>query len=240
MTAADGRVTVRASNDGAVVPAEALPRLAEPFTRLERSTRRRGSGLGLSIVRAVAEAHGGALRLAPREAGGLDVEVTLPASVATATAAGVSAGGACVDGAAVAVAVGVGAGVAVASGVADGVAVGAAPGSARCPPAPAVGVAAGSPRLARRTGSSCGRSPATEPPKIVSSEAVTTAAAIRNASPPVTSPSRTMRPLRRRRRCGSSAGTGGTATRSSSKSYGSTNSWSGTVTRSRIAVPDGV
>ena len=81
VTAADGRVVVRAHNDGPVVPAEAIARLAEPFQRLERSTRRRGSGLGLSIVRAVAEAHGGALRLSPRRAGGLDVEVTLPASV---------------------------------------------------------------------------------------------------------------------------------------------------------------
>ena len=87
VTAADGRVVVRASNDGPEVPEEALPRLVEPFTRLERSSRRRGTGLGLSIVRSVAEAHGGALRLSPRRAGGLDVEVTLPASVAVSAAA---------------------------------------------------------------------------------------------------------------------------------------------------------
>jgi hypothetical protein len=84
VTTSDGRVVVRASNDGDEVPEEALPRLTEPFTRLERSARRRGTGLGLSIVRAVAEAHGGALRLARREGGGLDVEVTLPASVTVA------------------------------------------------------------------------------------------------------------------------------------------------------------
>jgi signal transduction histidine kinase len=82
VTSANGHVMVRAANDGSDIPADALPRLAEPFQRLERSTRRRGAGLGLSIVRAVAEAHGGALRLARREGGGLDVEVTLPASVA--------------------------------------------------------------------------------------------------------------------------------------------------------------
>ena len=80
VSAGDGRVLVRAANDGPDVPAQALGRLTEPFQRLERSTRR-GAGLGLSIVKAVAEAHGGALRLARREEGGLEVEVTLPASI---------------------------------------------------------------------------------------------------------------------------------------------------------------
>jgi signal transduction histidine kinase len=86
VTATDGRVVVRAVNDGPEVPQEALARLAEPFQRLERSSRRRGAGLGLSIVRAVAEAHGGALRLARRDGGGLEVEVVLPASVTGASA----------------------------------------------------------------------------------------------------------------------------------------------------------
>jgi signal transduction histidine kinase len=91
VTAGDGRVLVRAVNDGPDVPPEALARLAEPFQRLERSTRRRGAGLGLSIVRAVAEAHGGALHLARRDGGGLTVEVTLPASVTVAAVPSVRA-----------------------------------------------------------------------------------------------------------------------------------------------------
>ena len=54
-------------------------RLTEPFERGGR-TGTRGSGLGLSIVRAVAEAHGGRLSLMPRREGGLAVRVVLPAN----------------------------------------------------------------------------------------------------------------------------------------------------------------
>jgi signal transduction histidine kinase len=38
----------------------------------------RGSGLGLSIVRAIAEAHNGTVTARPREAGGLTVTAELP------------------------------------------------------------------------------------------------------------------------------------------------------------------
>ena len=80
---ADGVALVRVSNDGPEIPEEAVGRLAEPFQRLQRSSRRRGSGLGLSIVRAVAEAHGGTLTLRRREGGGLEAEVALPAAAAS-------------------------------------------------------------------------------------------------------------------------------------------------------------
>lgn len=65
------------SNAGEVIPAELVGRLAEPFERLHRS-RDRGAGLGLSIVRAIAEAHGGVLRLDAPGDGGLRAEVRLP------------------------------------------------------------------------------------------------------------------------------------------------------------------
>ena len=48
----------------------------------------KGSGLGLSIVAAIAEAHGGALDLRARPGGGLRVCVHLPAAAATTSAAG--------------------------------------------------------------------------------------------------------------------------------------------------------
>ncbi len=67
-------------NSGPVVPADAVDRLAEPFERLDRARDRRGAGLGLSIVRAVAEAHGGLLDIAARPDGGLLVRVSLPSS----------------------------------------------------------------------------------------------------------------------------------------------------------------
>jgi len=72
--------TLRVSNSGDVVPAEAIPHLFEPFYRIERSRSRDsgGAGLGLSIAAAVAAAHGGTTTAAARETGGLEVTVTLP------------------------------------------------------------------------------------------------------------------------------------------------------------------
>lgn len=82
-TRADGSVTLIVANPGPVVPPYEIPNLFEPFRRLgqERIAAGRaapGAGLGLSIVRAVARAHGGDVRAEPREGGGLTVTVTLP------------------------------------------------------------------------------------------------------------------------------------------------------------------
>jgi signal transduction histidine kinase len=63
--------------------------LAQPFRRLatERTASRNGSvGLGLSIVAAIAEAHGGNLRLEARAEGGLRVLIELPRAAAPAVA----------------------------------------------------------------------------------------------------------------------------------------------------------
>jgi signal transduction histidine kinase len=61
-----------------VIPPEALSSLLEPVQRLDRSARGDGVGLGLSIVRSVAEAHGGSVELRARPSGGLIVRVSLP------------------------------------------------------------------------------------------------------------------------------------------------------------------
>jgi signal transduction histidine kinase len=74
----DGRTVLRVVSDGDPVDVEQAERLLEPFQRLDRAAGRGGSGLGLSIVRSVAHAHGGDVRLAPRPRGGLEVEVSLP------------------------------------------------------------------------------------------------------------------------------------------------------------------
>lgn len=77
----DGAARLTVSNTGPVVPPYEIPRLFEPFRRLtDRVGSARGSGLGLSIVRSVAHAHGGAVKATPRDGGGLIVEVTLPAT----------------------------------------------------------------------------------------------------------------------------------------------------------------
>ncbi len=73
----DGGAAVRVANSGPRVEAEQVELLTEPFQRLERRDRR-GAGVGLSVVRAVATAHGGRLELTPRADGGLVADVWLP------------------------------------------------------------------------------------------------------------------------------------------------------------------
>jgi signal transduction histidine kinase len=65
-------------NDGPVVPPGAVDALRRPFRRAAERTGQRGSGLGLSIVDAVARAHDGTVTLRARPAGGLEVVVRLP------------------------------------------------------------------------------------------------------------------------------------------------------------------
>jgi signal transduction histidine kinase len=79
------RPTVEVANTGPVVAADRVGELLEPFRRLngDRSVSgekvaRRGLGLGLSIVDAIAGAHGARLSAMPRPAGGLVVEVSFP------------------------------------------------------------------------------------------------------------------------------------------------------------------
>ncbi|MBE9608101.1 sensor histidine kinase [Chitinilyticum piscinae] len=55
---------IRVSDAGAGVPPELLARLAEPFFRVDSSRSEYGNGLGLTLVRAIAEAHQGRLEFA--------------------------------------------------------------------------------------------------------------------------------------------------------------------------------
>ncbi|MGO9898737.1 MAG: sensor histidine kinase [Solirubrobacteraceae bacterium] len=67
-------------NGGRAVDERSASQLAQPFRRLgaERTGSSNGFGLGLSIVAAVAAAHGGVLELHARAEGGLRVQITLP------------------------------------------------------------------------------------------------------------------------------------------------------------------
>jgi len=77
--AADGARWLEVASSGAVIDPETVAELFEPFRQGRRArTAHRGSGLGLSIVRAVAAAHGGTVRATPIPTGGLKVRVTLP------------------------------------------------------------------------------------------------------------------------------------------------------------------
>ncbi|MEV5662102.1 sensor histidine kinase [Streptomyces flaveolus] len=76
----NGQAVLVVTNTGPVVPAYEIDNLFEPFRRLrtERTGSDKGVGLGLSIARSVARAHGGHIYAQPREGGGLVMRVTLP------------------------------------------------------------------------------------------------------------------------------------------------------------------
>ncbi|MEU9733686.1 ATP-binding protein [Streptomyces sp. NPDC048002] len=75
-----GQAVLVVANTGPVVPAYEIDNLFEPFRRLrtERTGSDKGVGLGLSIVRSVARAHGGHIAATPREGGGLVMRFALP------------------------------------------------------------------------------------------------------------------------------------------------------------------
>ena len=78
LTAAGAVIAV--SNTGTVIPPDAVEDLFQPFRQLgtERTRHGEGRGLGLAIVRAIANAHGAALTARASPQGGLDIQVTFP------------------------------------------------------------------------------------------------------------------------------------------------------------------
>jgi signal transduction histidine kinase len=78
----DGWAAVEVDNTGPAVAPYEVEDLFEPFRRLQgdRVRSARGSGLGLSIVRAIAEAHRGSVTAVARPEGGLSVTVLVPAA----------------------------------------------------------------------------------------------------------------------------------------------------------------
>jgi hypothetical protein len=78
---ADGTVArLVVENGGRLLDSGQVAQLGQPFRRLgaDRTGSEHGSGLGLSIVAAIASAHGGSLDLRARPEGGLRAEVLLP------------------------------------------------------------------------------------------------------------------------------------------------------------------
>jgi signal transduction histidine kinase len=78
LTTAGAAITV--SNTSTLIPPHAVDDLFQPFRQLgtQRIRHGEGHGLGLAIVRAIADAHGAALTATPRPQGGLDIEVVFP------------------------------------------------------------------------------------------------------------------------------------------------------------------
>ena len=78
--AQEGRAVVLIEDDGPGLPDDELEAVFEPFHRAERSRSREtgGAGLGLTVARQAARAHGGDVVLANRDGGGLVARLTLP------------------------------------------------------------------------------------------------------------------------------------------------------------------
>jgi two-component system, OmpR family, sensor histidine kinase AdeS len=82
-TISDGRFArIAVEDSGPGLPPEFVRRAFDPFSRAAPSKARsgRGSGLGLSVVRAIAMAHGGQLRYHRSSWGGSIFEITIPAA----------------------------------------------------------------------------------------------------------------------------------------------------------------
>jgi signal transduction histidine kinase len=76
------RIVLTVSDRGPGIPSDDRSRVVDRFVRLERSRSLPGSGLGLSLVSAVARLHGGELKLEDN-APGLRARITLPRAAAS-------------------------------------------------------------------------------------------------------------------------------------------------------------
>ncbi len=76
----DDTVTLRVSDTGIGIPAEDVERVFERFYRVDRGRSRTsgGTGLGLSLVRNIAERAGGAVSIVSTQGSGTTVSLTLP------------------------------------------------------------------------------------------------------------------------------------------------------------------
>ncbi len=76
---ADGdRAILRVSDTGAGIAADELPRIFDRLFRGDTSRTERGLGLGLSLVKAIVEAHHGTVEVESQPGRGSTFEVSLP------------------------------------------------------------------------------------------------------------------------------------------------------------------
>ena len=75
-----GAAEIRVNDRGPGVPAALRERIFEPFYRLPGASERNGGvGLGLALVKSIAERHGGSVRCEDRPGGGASFVIALPA-----------------------------------------------------------------------------------------------------------------------------------------------------------------
>ena len=90
----DGNSVLSVASTGPVIPPADVGRLFQPFQRLSagRARNSNGHGLGLSIVRAIATAHGAAIGARALPGGGLAVDVTFPSAATARSTPGTASG----------------------------------------------------------------------------------------------------------------------------------------------------
>ena len=77
---ADGLVELRVEDEGVGIPARDIPRIFDKYVRIanQETASVRGLGLGLSLVRALVEAHGGRIAVESEDGKGSIFRVILP------------------------------------------------------------------------------------------------------------------------------------------------------------------
>jgi signal transduction histidine kinase len=55
--------TIEISNDGHIIPADMREKIFQPFVRLKETAKQKGTGIGLTVARSLAELHSGKLYL---------------------------------------------------------------------------------------------------------------------------------------------------------------------------------
>ncbi len=77
-TKENGWVVYTVKDDGVGIPGDMLPAVFEPFEGRSGGGRRRGAGLGLSIVKSLVELHGGSVDIDSTEGAGTQIVIRLP------------------------------------------------------------------------------------------------------------------------------------------------------------------
>jgi signal transduction histidine kinase len=87
MSVVDGGVRISVADRGPGIPVEDRVRIFDRFAQAESSTSRRGVGLGLAFVRAIADGHSGTVSLGQTVGGGSTFALWLPGRATRPTAA---------------------------------------------------------------------------------------------------------------------------------------------------------
>lgn len=74
----DGRIELHVRDNGSGLPGDFVARAFDRFARPDAARAGAGAGLGLSIVKTIADSHGGAANIANTEHGGTDAWISLP------------------------------------------------------------------------------------------------------------------------------------------------------------------